>query len=264
MKPPVRLPVKGTFAIRRSVYSDCLSDEKTIPEIRLSETGAGLVADLRGMIRETREGVARAVNAGITLLYWRIGKRIRSEVLGNERAEYGKEIVTTLSRQLKKEFGEGFSEKNLRRMIQFAEVFPDEKIVVSLIRQLSWTHILALLPLKNPLQREFYAEMCRVERWSVRTLRERIQSMLYERTAISKKPDEVARAELAKLRSDGQISPDLVFRDPYVLDFLGLRDRYLEKNIEDAILAGTGRLSPRTRRQLRFPRPPKADFPGLR
>ena len=195
-----------------------------------------LVADVRSMISQTRDGIARTVNTGMTLLYWRIGKRIHNEILGEERAEYGKEIVSTLSRQLVEEFGSGFSEKNLRRMVQFAEVFPDSEIVVSLIRQLSWTHILALIPLKQPLQREFYAEMCRAERWSVRTLREKIGSMLYERTAISKKPEELARAELAQLRSEDQLSPDLVFRDPYVLDFLGLKDRYLEKDLEDAIL----------------------------
>lgn len=195
-----------------------------------------LAADVRSMITQTRDGVARTVNTGLTLLYWRIGKRIHHEILDEKRAEYGKEIIATLSQQLVEEFGNGFSEKNLRRMVQFAEVFPDSEIVVSLIRQLSWTHILALIPLKKPLQREFYAEMCRAERWSVRTLREKIGSMLYERTAISKKPEELARAELAQLRSDDQLSPDLVFRDPYVLDFLGLKDLYLEKDLEDAIL----------------------------
>ena len=204
--------------------------------LAIIQSTGDLVADVRGMIAQTQEGVARTVNVGMTLLYWRIGKRIHNEILGEERAEYGKEIVSTLARQLVEEFGSGFSEKNLRRMVQFAEVFPDSEIVVSLIRQLSWTHILALIPLKKPLQREFYAEMCRAERWSVRTLREKIGSMLYERTAISKKPEELARAELAQLRSDDQLSPDLVFRDPYVLDFLGLKDRYLEKDLEDAIL----------------------------
>ena len=126
--------------------------------------------------------------------------------------------------------------KNLRRMIQFAELFPEAEIVVLLIRQLSWTHIQALIPLKDPLQREFYAEMCRMERWSVRTLRKQIDSMLYERTAISRKPEEVIRHELATLREQDLLTPEIIFRDPYVLDFLGLKDRYLEKDLEDAIL----------------------------
>ncbi|MEA3222190.1 MAG: YhcG family protein, partial [Thermodesulfobacteriota bacterium] len=128
------------------------------------------------------------------------------------------------------------NEKNLRRMIQFAEVFPDKEIVVSLIRQLSWTHFIALIPLKDDLQRDFYAEMCRVERWSVRTLRKKIDGMLYERTAISKKPEKLIEKDLAALREEDRLTPDLVFRDPYFLDFLGLKDTYSEKDLETAIL----------------------------
>jgi predicted nuclease of restriction endonuclease-like (RecB) superfamily len=141
-----------------------------------------------------------------------------------------------VGRLLASEFGRGFGEKNLWRMIQFAEVFPDEEIVATLRRQLGWTHFRILIPLKDPLKRDFYAEMCRVERWSTRTLAKKISSMLFERTAISKKPEAVARGELAQLRSEDKLTPNLVFRDPYILDFLGLRDRYLEKDLEDAIL----------------------------
>ena len=170
------------------------------------DTPDGLLADVQSMIEQTRAGVAQAVNAGMTSLYWRVGKRIQSEILKGQRADYGKEIVATLSRQLVSRFGTGFSEKSLRRMMQFAEVFPDREIVATLWRQLSWSHFRELLPLKEPLQREFYAEMCRVERWSVRTLRDKIGSMLYERTAISRKPEEVARAELAQLREDDRLT----------------------------------------------------------
>ena len=196
----------------------------------------GITADVSSMIEQTREGVAQTVNAGITLLYWRIGKRIQTEVLGNERAEYGKEIVQTLSQQLTEEFGRGFSRRNLFNMIRFSEVFPDGRIVHSLSAQLGWTHFRDILPLQNSLQRDFYAEMCRVERWSTRTLRDKIDSMLFERTAISKKPEATMNAEIDQLRTTDQLTPDLVFRDPYVLDFLGLKDRYLEKDLEDAIL----------------------------
>jgi len=175
-----------------------------------------LLADIRGMIEEARAAVAAAANAGLALLYWRIGQRINDEVLQGERAAYGKEIVATLAQEPTHAYGSGFAEKNLRRMMQFAEVFPDEQIVVSVIRQLSWTHIIALLPLKQPLQREFYAEMCRIERWSVRTLRRQIDSMLYERTALSRKPEELIRHELDALRATDQMAPDLVFKDPYI------------------------------------------------
>ena len=195
-----------------------------------------LASDIGHLIVEARSAVATGVNATLTLLYWRVGQRIRSEILGKQRASYGEEIVVKLSRQLVGEHGQGFSAKNLQRMIQFAEVFPDEGIVVSLIRQLSWTHFIALIPLKKPLQRDFYAEMCRLERWSVRTLRQKIDGMLYERTALSKKPDAAASAELEALREADQVSPDLVFRDPYVLDFLGLAGSYSERDLEAAIL----------------------------
>ena len=123
--------------------------------------------------RGTSRSVATTVNANLTLLYWRIGKRIVDEVLGKERAAYGQQIVVSVARQLVQEYGPSFGEKNLRRMMQFAEVFPEEEIVVSLIRQLSWTHVIALLPIKNPLQWDFYAELCRVEGWSVSRLRQK-------------------------------------------------------------------------------------------
>lgn len=195
-----------------------------------------LLPELRELILAARSQVARTVNAGLTILYWQLGDRIRREILKEKRAEYGAEIVSALGRQLESEFGRGFAEKSLRRMVQFAEVFPDREIVVSLIRELTWTHFIALIPLRDPLQRDFYAEMCRIERWSVRTLRSRIDSMLYERTALSKKPAKLIEQELKALREEDRLTPDLVFRDPYVLDFLGLQDTYGEKDLEHALL----------------------------
>jgi predicted nuclease of restriction endonuclease-like (RecB) superfamily len=195
-----------------------------------------LLIEIRALIEEARRQTAVAVNMALTLLYWRIGKRIHLEILGNARAAYGEQIVATLSRQLVADHGRGYTEKNLRRMIQFAETFPDEEIVATLWRQLSWSHFRELLPLEKPFQREFYAEMCRIEGWSVRTLHQRIDSMLYERTALSKQPDALIRQELAILRSKGDVTPALLLKDPYVLDFLGLTDRFLERDLEDAIL----------------------------
>lgn len=192
--------------------------------------------DLRRLIEDARRAAVVAVNMSLTMLYWRVGKRIHAEVLHERRADYGEQIVATLSRQLAGEYGRGFEEKNLRRMVQFAEAFPEEAIVATLWRQLSWSHFRELLPLKHPLQREFYAEMCRIEGWSVRTLAERIDSMLYERTALSKKPEKTIRAELQALRARGEVSPALVLKDPYVLEFAGLIDRYVERDLEDAIL----------------------------
>jgi predicted nuclease of restriction endonuclease-like (RecB) superfamily len=152
------------------------------------------------------------------------------------RAEYGERIVESLSNVLSIKFGKGFNRRNLFRMIRFAEVFPDEQIVSTLSAQLSWSHFVEIIPFDAPLQRDFYSEICRVERWSVRTLRDKIRGMLYERTALSRQPEELARQELDALRTEDQMTPDLVFRDPYLLDFLGLTNTYSEKDLETAIL----------------------------
>jgi predicted nuclease of restriction endonuclease-like (RecB) superfamily len=157
-------------------------------------------------------------------------------VLNNERAEYGQEIVQTLSAQLTQEFGRGFGRRNLEQMIRFAEVFPDERIAQTLSAQLSWSHFTELIRMEDRLKREFYAEMCRVERWSVRTLRHKIGHLLYERTAISKKPDELIEQDIGALREEDRLTPDMVFRDPYILDFLGLSGSHVEKDVGDAIL----------------------------
>jgi predicted nuclease of restriction endonuclease-like (RecB) superfamily len=200
------------------------------------ESSQALVAELRSLIIEARRRAATAVNAALTLLYWRVGDRIRRNVLSSERAGYGEQISATMSHQLVAEFGRGFERTNLTRMMKFAEVFPDPEIVATLSHHLSWSHFRELLPLEQPLQREFYAEMSRVEGWSVRTLRGRIDSMLYERTALSRKPDELAKQELASLHEKGQVGPALVLKDPYILDFLDLKDHYVERDFEDAIL----------------------------
>ncbi|HEY7153095.1 MAG TPA: PDDEXK nuclease domain-containing protein, partial [Gemmataceae bacterium] len=167
---------------------------------------------------------------------WEVGQRIRRDILKEKRAEYGEEILPTLSAKLVADFSNGFSARNLARMIRFAEVFPNREIVSTLSNKLGWSHFVEIIHLPDDLQRDFYAEMCRVERWSVRTLRAKVQSMLFERTALSRKPAELARQELQALREEDRMTPDLVFRDPYFLDFLGLADTYSEKDVETAIL----------------------------
>lgn len=208
---------------------------KAKPAAAAALSGA-MLDEVRGLILEGRQQTARMVNAGLTLLYWQIGDRIRREILGEKRADYGAEIVSALGRQLEQEFGRGFSEKSLHHMIRFAEAFPSVEIVSALLRELSWTHFRALIYLDDPLKRDFYAEMCRIERWSTRALQKRIQSMLYERTALSKKPAQLIEQNLKALREEDRLTPDLVFRDPYMLDFLGLRDTYSEQDLETALL----------------------------
>jgi len=209
----------------------------SIAKAETSALGAPvLLSDIRELIEAARQQTARAVNSTLVTMYWQIGRRIRQDVLGNERAEYGKQIVYALSRQLTQEFGRGFSRPNLFHMMRFAEVFPDEEIVNALRSQLSWTHFRELLSIDDRLKREFYAEMCRVERWSTRTLQHKIGHLLFERTAIAKKPDELIEQDITALRDEDRMTPDLVFRDPYFLDFLGLTSHHVEKDVEDAIL----------------------------
>lgn len=196
--------------------------------------GRELLPDLRALIAQSRESVARGVNSALVHLYWQIGWLIHRDVLAQRRAEYGTQIVAALGRDLEAEFGRGFGEKNLHRMVQFAEAFPNEELSPHCGD--SWTHFRALLPLQDATKRAFYAEMCRVENWSTRMLQQKIDGMLYERTALSKKPARLIQKELAVLRTKDQVTPDLVFKDPYVLDFLGLRDTYSEKDLEAALL----------------------------
>ncbi|OIO09120.1 MAG: hypothetical protein AUJ52_06845 [Elusimicrobia bacterium CG1_02_63_36] len=176
------------------------------------------------------------MNRGTQAHYWTIGNRVRREILGEKRAAYGKAIVHALSGQLTVEYGQGFSRTNLFNMVRFAEVFPDPKIVHALTGQLGWTHFRLIIYLDNDLQRDFYAEMCRLERWSTRTLQKKIDGMLFERTGLSKKPSELAHQELKALRAEDRLTPDLIFRDPYFLDFLGLKGAFHEKDVEAAIL----------------------------
>jgi predicted nuclease of restriction endonuclease-like (RecB) superfamily len=196
-----------------------------------------LYQDVRGLIEKSRQNAAIVINSEISLLYWDVGKRLKSVVLNNERAEYGKKILENLSVKLTREYGRGWSKQQLHHCIHFYAVFPNRKIVYALRRQLGWTNLRTIIYIEEPLKRDFYIEMCKLEHWDSRALQERIDSMLYERTAISKKPEQVIKNDLALLKDEGKLTADLVFRDPYFLDYLGLSDAYSEKDLESAILA---------------------------
>ena len=196
-----------------------------------------LLVDVRHLIGAARQQVASVINAELTRLYWQIGRRINSELLQGQRAEYGKQVIAELARTLTTDFGKGWSERQLRYCLRVAEIFPEAQILHTVCSQLSWSHLRLIIQLDDPLKRDFYLQICQLESWSVRQLQDRINSLLYERTAISKKPEDTIRQDLDLLRDHGQLSPDLTFRDPYVLDFLGLSDSYSEKDLESAIRA---------------------------
>lgn len=198
-----------------------------------------LYTDICQIIDDSRSRVALKANVELTLMHWHIGYRINSEILGNQRAEYGKQIVSTLATQLQEKYGvKGFDEKSIRRMMQFAQVFPDIQIVAPLARQLSWSHFLIVMPLKEDLQREFYLTMAANAHWSKRELERQIDGMLYERTLIAGKNDEQIKSELAGLRDDNIMTPDMVFKSPYFLDFTGLKGYYSENDLEDMLVTG--------------------------
>ncbi|TCT14144.1 putative nuclease of restriction endonuclease-like (RecB) superfamily [Bibersteinia trehalosi] len=202
----------------------------------IAENSAEFVNEISQLIQSSKQRMTVAVNAELTLLYWHIGKRINDYILQGERAEYGQEVVKNLAQSLTEQFGKGWSKRHLNYTMQFAATFPNLEIVHTLCAQLSWSHFKLIIAIDEPIKREFYATMAAQERWSVRTLDDRIGSLLFERTAISKKPDETIIAELSLLREKGEYNQSMVLKDPYILDFLDLNDRYMERNLEDAIL----------------------------
>lgn len=201
-----------------------------------SLTSQNLFDEVRQLIDVAKQKAAIAVNAELTLLYWQIGRRIQVEILEGQRGEYGKQVILGLSQQLTQTYGRGWGRRHLWNCLRFAEQFPDLEIVHTLCAQLSWSHMRLLSAMDDTVKRDFYIEIAQLEKWSVRQLKERIDSMLYERTALSRKPEEAIRHDLSQLREQKEVSPDLLLKDPYVLDFLDLEDRYTERGLEDAIL----------------------------
>lgn len=203
----------------------------------LTEINSAKVFDkIAGLIEQARRKVATTINQEMVLLYWNIGKTIKEEIIKSDRAEYGSKIVNSLSSLLTQRYGKGFSSQNLWYMVQLYETYPILQSLLGEFKGLSWTHIINLLPIKDALKRKFYATLCQKEHWSTRTLQERISSMLYERTALSKLPEKTIEMQLKELKEKDKMTPELVFRDPYVLDFLELADTYSEKDLEMAIL----------------------------
>ena len=195
-----------------------------------------LYGDLASLIEDARGRVATAINTELVMLYWGIGKRIRDEVLGGERARYREGVVERIAERLAARFGRGYSRRNLFRMLQFAELYPNSRIVSPLAAQLTWTNIVELLTIDEQPKRDFYMAMCAHEHWSKRTLRAKVDGKLYERTVGTTGSASEIQAHLGTLSVDGITTPALAFRDPYVLDFLGLDPRHSEAQLEQAIL----------------------------
>ncbi len=203
-----------------------------IPTIQTSH----LVENLKSLIESSRDRLAKIVNQEMTVLYWNIGKMIHQDILKSERAEYGKQIISTVSKELNALYGQGFSAPNISRMITLYQDFPDFEVISTLSTKLTWSHFVEILPIQDPLKRNFYTQMCRLDSWSVRILREKIGKMLYERTAISQEPDSVIKDSLSLVNNEEHLNPKMILQNPYVLDFLNLPKTYNESTLEQAIL----------------------------
>ena len=190
-----------------------------------TELDSLLVHDLVEIINQGKKKAVAKVNHALILVYWQVGHKINTHILENQRAEYGKEIVAGISSLLFESYGATFRERNVRRMMQFADLFPDFEIVSPLATQLSWSHFVELLPIKDPQERNFYALKSAEETWSKRELRRQIERKAFERK-------EIAASQL-------DISTDSLqntFKDPYFLDFLDVKKGYMENDLESAIL----------------------------
>ena len=196
-----------------------------------------LYADVCHIIDDMRTRVAVYVNAEVCHTNWLVGKRIKEDVLYNKRADYGKQVIKNLSLRLTERYGKGWSEKTLRHCLRAAETFSEADILSAVQRQFSWTHLKSIMYLPDELARKFYMQMCCYEHWDTRTLDLKIDSQLYERTALSRRPEEVIRQTLDETEETQTLVPDLVFRSSYFLDALSLPDSFSEKELESAIIS---------------------------
>lgn len=195
-----------------------------------------LFNDLCGIIDDVRRRIATYVNTGVCLTNWTVGKRIKEDVLYNQRADYGKQVLQNVSKQLVNKYGSGWGYEKLKHCVRSAYLFTEDEIRYATRTQLNWTHIRILMGVSDPLARQFYLEMAHIERWSTRILEDKIDGQLYERTAISRRPEEVIKQELQKVRETHAVVPDMVFRSTYFLDILGLPDVFSEEELENAVL----------------------------
>jgi predicted nuclease of restriction endonuclease-like (RecB) superfamily len=206
-----------------------------MPNIKPTKTITTLYTNIKSIIDTSKQQATIQLNNTMVLSYWEIGKELKEEILKDKRATYGKEVVKKISEKLTLEYGRGYSRSNLERMMKLYTFF-DKEICATLSHKLSWSHFIEFIKIKDELKREFYITMSVHERWDVRTLRERINSMLFERTAISKKPELTIRQDLETLNSENKMSTSLFLKDPCLLNFLELEESYSERDLESAIL----------------------------
>ena len=188
------------------------------------------------LIESAKQKVATEYNTTHIMLCWLIGKKIDEEILNNQqRANYGEKIIHNLSKELSQKYGKGYSKTNIFRMLKFARLYKNKKIVATVLGKLSWSHLIIICGIESETKRNFLIEMTRTYKWSVRELHKQNNSMLYERTALSKQPEAVIVKQLEKLKTTNQITPEMTFKEPYFLEFIG-SNFATEQQLEDLIL----------------------------
>lgn len=195
-----------------------------------------LYKKISALIETSRQKLKKEINYTMLFTYWHIGKMVKETILNNQRAQYGEEVVKRVSKMLVLNYGSGFGARNIRRMISVYEKFNDFEKVTTVSTQLSWSHFVELIKIDDEIKREFYVVMNYNEGWSTRTLRDKINSMLFERTAISSQPQEVIKADLNKLIYEKEMSTELFLKNSYLWDFLDLKENFSERDLESAIL----------------------------
>lgn len=209
--------------------------QKIISDNELLQIGSRISNGVEKIIAESKHSIAFYLNSEVSMTYWRIGRYIASELdeIGDDK--YGTKIVATVSQQLTGRYGKGYTRTAIFRMLKVARCYPDEQIVATLSQQLTWSHFIELSAIQESNKRLFYQQMSIVNRWSVRTLRDQEDAMVYERSLIAAKPEDEQTAVLSKI-TEGEISPDVIIRNSYIVDFLGLEGVYSEAELEDAVV----------------------------
>lgn len=203
--------------------------------IAADDTLDKLMQGLSIIIEQSRNNIASYVNQELTMMYWHIGRFILQEINYQDKAEYGKKIVATLSQLLTERYGKGFGPTALFRMLKVARIYQDEQVMVAVSKQLTWSHLVELITIEHETKRLFYQQMAIQQHWSLRQLRKYEDGMLYERSLIASNPKDEQIAQMENLEP-GELTPEMVLKSTYIVDFLGLHGFYSEKDLETAII----------------------------
>lgn len=209
---------------------------KEISTDEIQQLGCRITEGVSQIIDGSRHSVAVYLNSEVTMTYWHIGKYIVSELDAVGEEKYGAKIVATVSQLLTARFGKGYKRAAIFRMLKVAKEFPVESIVSTLSRQLTWSHFVELSAILDSTKRLFYQQMSIVNHWSVRQLRIQQEAMAYERSLIAAKPEDEQVNVLTKT-TQGDVSPDIILKSSYIVDFLGLQGDFSESTLEEAVIA---------------------------